>query len=61
VSQADDLEYYRHRAAVERKLAQAAPTKLIAETHAKLAQLYQAVIDGEDLGCAFPKPGEPIP
>lgn len=60
MSQSDDLEYYRHRVAIERKRPRLAPSKLIADTHAKLAELHQAVIDGKGINTVFPRPRDPM-
>jgi hypothetical protein len=39
-----DLDYYRHRAIVERDRASAAPTEVIAAVHKRLAAGYEELI-----------------
>jgi len=44
-----DLEYYRQRAAAERKLARNAANRDIAEIHEELARQYEALIERPEL------------
>ena len=45
----EDTAYYRQRATAERALALKSERQDIAEIHAELARLYQALVDQEDL------------
>ena len=44
-----DVTYYRERANAERALALKSERQDIAEIHAELARLYQALVDQEEL------------
>lgn len=40
-----DIDYYRQRAATERKLAAEAPSDIIADAHLKLATMYENLVE----------------
>ena len=46
----DDIEYYRARAAEERRAAADATQSEVAAIHAELARLYEALIGQPELG-----------
>ena len=45
----EDVTYYRERANAERALALSSERQDVAEIHAELARLYQALVDQEEL------------
>jgi len=54
VTRTEDREYYKHRIIVERQRAKTAPSKVIADAHMRLADLYEALVEGQTLRVAFP-------